>query len=381
MVIGVAALATTAALSGRPAGGCSAFVVTDGRSVLFGSNEDFWNPATRVWFVPAAAGELGRVYFGYDDLVPQGGMNERGLVYDGLATQPTPVTGSKDKPEFAGNLIDHAMATCTTVAEVVALFDRYNLWWMQGYNLIFADAGGSAAVLEGDHVVRKNGSFQVATNFNLSEHPDGVGAYGVGTSCARFDIARTMLAEMKQPTVDGVRSVLAAIHAEGPSRTLYSTIYDLKRRTIRVYNYHDFVNEVTLDLVVELAKGRRFVVLASLFPRNFAHETFAKEQRDALDKRRTEHPAVAVPETALALYAGTYQGPDGALAVALEAGALVVDYAAYERAALVPTSETTFLLLRLGYDLEVAFQRNTTGEITAVTIGAGGESTTFPRIR
>jgi hypothetical protein len=308
-------------------------------------------------------------------------MNERGLVYDGLARRPKPVTTSRDKPEFAGNLIDHAMATCGTVNEVIELFGRYNRWWMQGYNLIFADAEGNSAVIEGDQVVRKTGTFQVATNFDLSEHPDGVDAYAAGESCSRFQIARGMLAETRSPTVDGARRVLAAIHAEGASRTLYSNVYDLKKRTVHVYNYHDFANEVVIDLASELAKGRRFVTLASLFPRNFAHETFVKEQRGALEKRRSEHVSVALPQTTLARYAGGYRGPDGVLTVTLEGSGLVADYAAYERAALTPTSETTFVLLRLGYDLGLEFQLDGAGEVTGVRIRAGDESTTFPRIR
>ena len=77
---------------------CTAFLVAQGDTVLVGDNEDYFNPRTHVWFVPAEEGKLGRVYFGFDDFNPQGGMNERGLFFDGFTTAPRKVVRSIDKP-------------------------------------------------------------------------------------------------------------------------------------------------------------------------------------------------------------------------------------------------------------------------------------------
>ena len=41
------------------------------------------------------------------------------------------MTGSADKPRFEGNLILEAMATCSTVEEVLELFSRYDLSMME----------------------------------------------------------------------------------------------------------------------------------------------------------------------------------------------------------------------------------------------------------
>ena len=100
---------------------CTAFLAAQGDVVLAGNNEDYVNPRTKVWFVPPEDGRLGRVYFGFDDLYPQGGMNERGLFFDGFATAPREVVGSADKPVYAGGLIDKVMAECATVEEVLAV--------------------------------------------------------------------------------------------------------------------------------------------------------------------------------------------------------------------------------------------------------------------
>ena len=379
--ITVVAVLLAVAIWARWACGCSAFLASDGQVVLFGNNEDFWNPATRMWTVPAVGQQYGRLYFGYDDLVPQGGMNEAGLVYDGFAKKPKPVVTSRDRPVFQGNLIDHAMATCGTVSEVTALFGRYNLELMESYNLMFADAGGNAIIIEGDHIVPKIGTFQVVTNFDLSEHPDGANAYGEGDSCARFQIASEMLAATKSPTVERMREVLAAVHAEGRSRTLYSNVYDLKRRVVHLYHYHDFAHEVVIDLARELRKGRHVVKLPSLFPRNFAYEAFLKEQGEALEKRRAERSSVDLPLATLARYVGTYQGPDGMLTVTLEGSSLFAGYAAFERAALSASSENAFFLLRHTYDVDLAFQLGGAGEVTGVKIRTGEQEMTFPRIQ
>ena len=61
---------------------CTAFMMSDGENVLVGNNEDSKIPYTRVWFIPAENGRFGRVYFGYDNWYPQGGMNDRGLFFD-----------------------------------------------------------------------------------------------------------------------------------------------------------------------------------------------------------------------------------------------------------------------------------------------------------
>ena len=42
--------------------GCTAFLASGEDGVLFGNNEDFWNPATKMWFVPAAERGYGAVY-------------------------------------------------------------------------------------------------------------------------------------------------------------------------------------------------------------------------------------------------------------------------------------------------------------------------------
>ncbi|MEO5959972.1 MAG: hypothetical protein ABIZ49_09690, partial [Opitutaceae bacterium] len=73
---------TLLALGAFPAGACTIFVLTDANRALFFNNEDWFNPATRLWFIPAGKDHLGCVYLGFDNGWAQGGLNSAGLAFD-----------------------------------------------------------------------------------------------------------------------------------------------------------------------------------------------------------------------------------------------------------------------------------------------------------
>ena len=347
---------------------CTAFLASGEDGVLFGNNEDFWNPATRMWFVPRGEGRYGAVYFGFDDLSPQGGMNEAGLAFDGFATRPKPVTGSSEKERFNGHLALKVMSECATVAEVLEVFQRYDLSVLERAMLMFADATGDSAIIEGDQIIRKNGGFQVVTNFYQSEDPTGRNAYGDGKACSRFEVANRMLKGAKRVDVSDAREILDAVHLEGESKTLYSNIYDLRGRLVHVYNFHDFENEVVIDLSEELEKGPHVVDLPSLFPRNSAYEAFVAEQEEAVERRRRKRGSVKLQADALERFAGIYRGPYGALEIEVDNGALVVAAFGPSPLRLAPTSETQFFEATLMMDYEITFRIGDDGEVTGADV-------------
>ena len=61
------ASAQTPFLGIYPRQGCTIFYAADDHVALAGNNEDWSNPYTYVWFVPAEPGRYGRVYFGFED--------------------------------------------------------------------------------------------------------------------------------------------------------------------------------------------------------------------------------------------------------------------------------------------------------------------------
>jgi hypothetical protein len=356
---------------------CTGFLVKGDDGVLFGNNEDFWNPSTRMWFVPGEDGGYGAVYFGFDDMSPQGGMNEAGLAFDGFATRPKPVTGSGDKPTFEGNFMVDLMAKCATVDEVVEMLSQYNLAMMARFMLMFADATGDSVIIEGDQFIRKNGAFQVVTNFYQSEDPSGKNAYGEGKSCERFEIANDLLGGAKRINIADARKVLNAVHAEGKSRTLYSNIYDLDDRLVYVYSFHDFENEVVIDLAEELKKGARVVDLPTLFPRNFAREAFLAEQEQDMEKRREERGSVEVAAETLERYVGTYTSSAGKFVIELDDGELSVIAPDSESIKLTAASDTEFYEVTLMMDYDVVFQVTGEGVVEGIDVKGSKEGWTF----
>jgi hypothetical protein len=335
---------------------CTAFLVAGESEVLFGNNEDFWNPATKMWFVPGEGGSYGGVFFGFDDLSPQGGMNEAGLAFDGFATEPKPVTGSAGKASFNGNLVLKVMAECATVGEVLEVFARYDLTMMERFMLMFADATGDSVIIEGDEIIRKSGPFQVVTNFYQSEDPEGKNAYGEGKPCSRFKIACDMLKGERRVDVPQARRILDAVHVAGEANTLYSNIYDLDDRRVYVYGFHDFENEVVVDLAEELEKGARVVDLPSLFPRNSARESFVAEQEQAMERRRQERGSVKLPVEVLERYVGIYKNADRACEVKIDDGRLTLVAFGPSPLRLTPTSENEFYEATLMVDYDVRFR-------------------------
>src|SRR4051812_28109901 len=71
--------------SARLTQGCTIFVLTDSKRALFCNNEDWSNPKSRIWFVPATSRRHGCVYLGFDDSWAQGGLNTEGLAFDWVA--------------------------------------------------------------------------------------------------------------------------------------------------------------------------------------------------------------------------------------------------------------------------------------------------------
>lgn len=250
---------------------CTAFCAIGKDEVLVGNNEDYSNPKTKLWFVQAKAGSFGRMLVGFDDLVPQGGMNERGLWFDGFAAPPQKVSSAL--PSFNGNIVHHALSTCSTVDEVVELFSRYNRSFLSEAILMFADASGDAVSIEANAIVRKSRAHFVQTNFHQSRAEGSAGD-------RRFETATAMLERAgNDVSVDLFRRILASTYQKGPFPTLYSNIYELRSRTMHLYYFHDFERVMTFKLDDELRKGERVIDIASLFPPNAAAATFAARRQ------------------------------------------------------------------------------------------------------
>ena len=365
----IALLATVLLATRAPA--CTAFSTSNGRLTLVGNNEDDNNPFTDLWFVPGEKGRYGRLYVGFDNFDPQGGMNERGLWFDGFAAAPVEAVDSA-KPVFHGNLMDKAMAECATVGQVVRLFEQYSRSFLKGFVVMFADASGGSVIIEPAAILRKTGRYQVQTNFHQSlPAPE--------YQCERFQIAARMLNDAQERiSLDLFRRILAATHEEQAYPTIYSNIYDLNRRVMYLYHFHNFENVVRIDLRAELQKGVHAVSVRSLFPKT--HAAAAYLQARAKEMHRVEPPVVKVDPATFDDYAGSYRLESGVHFIIIrEADRLLLDAEPLGKVELYPESRARFFL-RIT-DAQITFVRGGDGKVNRVIGRINGRESPGARVK
>jgi hypothetical protein len=358
---------------------CTGFCVSQGDLVLVGNNEDWKNPFTKVWYEPAGDDKYGRVYFGFDNFYPQGGMNEKGLVFDGFATGPHKVKDSLNKPTYGGNLMDKVMSECATVDEALKLFDKYNLEFLERAMFFVADENGDSAIIEGDKIIRKNGKYQIVTNFYQSEVKDGQ------IPCERYTIADAMLKDADEILVDLCKRVLAATHNEGQTPTVYSNVYDLKKRIVYLYHFHNFQNVVKIDLAEELKKGARRMDLPALFPRMYIAETYLNRKANELKARKAGYTHKVGTEI-LESYVGRYklpadEGEPIVVIITREGDKIFAGTKDQEKQELYPVSDTDFVFVNSDMDVKMTFVKDDNGKATKLKAEAQGKTYTAERIK
>jgi hypothetical protein len=259
-------------------GSCTIFSVSKGGSVFFGNNEDWRNPLTYIWVEPAGKGKYGVLCVGFDDLGPQGGINEKGLAFDGNALPYIPIKTYPERLQPAEAIVNKIiMHHCSTVEEAIAMARSYD--WGTIYSgkfagqYLLADATGDACVLgfgaDGELAVTrkpKGDGFIVSTNFNRVFPENRYYTY----PCERYETATRMLDQLVQEgdvTVESLASVLNAVHQEGlRSPTLYSNIFDLKTGIAYFYDRHRYDRVAKLDVAGTIKSNQPPKLIKDLFP-------------------------------------------------------------------------------------------------------------------
>ena len=259
----------------------------DGR-MLAGQNQDASNPNSKMWFVPASAGQYGRVCFGFDKeyKIAESGMNDQGLFIGVNAldndTGWKPDPAKPDWEEWEGWYVtgvpDGILAKCATVDDAVAIFEAYNLLTFAKVKYLLGDRTGKSVVLEwskdGLEIVERMGDYQISTNFVASNFaPDDY-------PCERYRIADGILGAGGDASIDLVRSALSATCFEYFmfTPTLYSVIYDLETGRFYVSFFHNFEETIEFDLNSELDGSPTRHRLHDLFSqRSYAYGLFLKK--------------------------------------------------------------------------------------------------------
>lgn len=239
---------------------CTLIKITAKGQTIVGNNEDFKNADTRIWFEPGTGKQFGAVYVGYNNLFPEGGVNEAGLMFDAFGMSNKPLKDTTGKlPIFELDLKRRIMRECSTVEQVKALLDKYNLYFWSHADWVFVDKLGHYLVVDGDSRMLGNNRIFVQTNFRLSEVKDEK-----EITCWRYLKAMALLKERPEASTEYCASLMDSVHQE---TTLYTTVYDLNAGTIDLYHFHDYSRVIRLNIKDELKKGNRVLRVPELFPK------------------------------------------------------------------------------------------------------------------
>ena len=245
-------------------GSCTTFAIQMGDRVLFGNNEDYENPLTYYWVVPSTEIGYGGIYLGYEYGRSQGGINEKGLAFDGLALDPEPLNPQAEKL-YPGHsftaFLSKVMRQSANVDQAIQMMFEYDFGETFAAQVVFADATGDAAIIgpgpDGELAVTRKPAgdgYLLGTNFNVVQLQDE----DFEIPCWRYDKARQMLDKLQKKgdlSVDTVFNILDKVHQEGRrNNTLYSNVFDLKNGVVYLTYWYQYDEVITLYVQEEVDK-------------------------------------------------------------------------------------------------------------------------------
>jgi hypothetical protein len=237
---------------------CTIFSADDGIMTLAGNNGDYSDPDTYIVFYPAQNGKHGRMYAGWDQFWWQTGMNDQGLFFASASTSFLEVQNSTQKPRPPKYLMYICMEECSTVEDVLEIFDQYNLDFLETMQLMVSDATGASVIIEGDPLHIKQDFYQVVTNFRLSQTDPPY-------PCLRYNTAVSMFENTNVISPEFFTTICNATHQEGDFPSQFSTVYNLQQQIIYLYWQHNYNQVKIFNLTEELQSGYHIYSIPALF--------------------------------------------------------------------------------------------------------------------
>jgi hypothetical protein len=250
---------------------CSMYKITLFGKTFVGNNEDGWYPNARIWFEKGKKSEYGIAFLGEDSKYPQGGMNEKGLIFDGFSITRSAVYSTPDKPRYYYTLTTEVLKKCQNIDEAYEMLCKYDLSFMNGAMFLFVDRSGKYLIVEPDTLIKGTDDTYVLSNFCPSKTPDLN-----SVKISFYQKGRKMLEGKVDTSLAYLSALSDTLHQNwnGLGGTVFTSIYDIDEVKIHLYLYLDYKYKVTLKLSDELKKGDHVLEIASLFPGNTSYERF-----------------------------------------------------------------------------------------------------------
>jgi hypothetical protein len=225
---------------------CTIFLLTDADKTLFFNNEDYSNPATRIWFLPGTNEYYGVAYVGFDDDWAQGGVNTAGLAYDWVAGFEDRYTPDPKLQQTRGNPSERMLESCATVSEAIAFYKKYRETSFSKSRMMIADKTGASVII---------GSRDGELFYEISNQSRGFG-YGK-------EVLDKLLLKTSKSSIESGLPILRACSQQGKYATKYSSVYDLRSGEI-LLTFPGSEEEIKINLVAELAKGGHYYDLPDI---------------------------------------------------------------------------------------------------------------------
>jgi len=269
---------------GRP---CTIFCAKDSKGhVWAGNNEDFnyFTFDTKIKIKPRTDSTLGYICFTYaHNVFPQGGVNEAGLFYDFNAIAASDIKDADKKVPFPGDngyeMVLYMLEHCNTVPEVMELFDKYKMPWMNKAQMHLADKFGNMGIIVADSAWITTANYQVSTNYNLSHvNKDNI-------ECWRYPIAEAVL-NTSEPNFETFENICNSTSQRIIVSTIYSNVHNLNTGEMRLYYAWDYEipYKTTVNELMEF--GDTLFPIRDLFPNQYLVKAYytllAKDFQEAL---------------------------------------------------------------------------------------------------
>lgn len=244
---------------------CSILYYVDAKTgkIYVVNNEDYFLDVNAyIQIEPKTKRKYARLWYGWDDFA-QGGINEKGLFFDGATTpKQKKVKGSK-KPK--GNLGDKILANCSTVEEALAYLTKKQIA-LDNAHMMFGDKTGNAVVVEWVNGERKLNWIKdnklIATNYLLSSTKAG------NYPCYRYKSIEDRIKEMEENKEDvtllkvgntfgQAGQIPQKTENERMAGTLYTSFIDITDNKFFLSYKLSNKNVIKLDLSKEFPKKKR----------------------------------------------------------------------------------------------------------------------------
>jgi len=327
---------------------CTIFKTTTSERTLVGNTEDWVDANAKVWFLNATPEKHGRVFFGFANGWAQGGMNDQGLFFDGIAGSAQDWRTVDHRKDYPGNLCEKILEEATTVNDAIAYFEQYNFPSLIVGIYVFVDATGSTAAISyaGDQL-------KIET-FSTASFAKGY----------RGKNAITLLNASPPIDIQSMAQILKKCQRRDNYSTQYSNVYDLHSLEFFVYPSTGSVNEFYFDLNTELSKGDHYYDLARL-PEQVDNE---------LNVDHKTRPIRSVSSSSLRELVGQYDSDNASFSIKHFEDRLLLNseiiFDAIMSFEIHPVAEDEFCVRHLA--LEVNFRRDIDDKIVGFSLAYGG---------